>query len=485
MYLVTSDQMQALDNHTIHALFVPGIVLMDYAGKAVADTLRALAPRHVVVCTGKGNNGGDGWVAARWCRYYGMKVEVLALAGPSELSGDAAQAAKAAVQFGVPWCKYVAGQELPNGDVYVDALLGTGASRPLQVGVLSDIVISLNQSQRPVIAVDIPTGVNPNTGEVLGEAVQAMYTICFAAQKLGTAISPGCHFAGEVKVADIGIPIDDLTAGVVDLGSMARLTTASEVAKWLPKRVNESHKGSYGRLAIAVGEMQGAAILAGMGAARTGAGLITLMATAPLQMSSPLEFVVQVHPDGWTLPATAKALVVGPGLGQNVSRFANVLANFSGPRVIDADGLQLIENTSVCPDAAVITPHPKECAAMLGWSTEEVQAHRLDAARSLAAKTGAIVVLKGYHTLIVNPDGRVHVNPTGDASLATAGTGDVLAGMIGGLLAQSVDAFEAACAGVWLHGKAGEMAGESRTQASVVASEVVDCISRAIRSIST
>jgi ADP-dependent NAD(P)H-hydrate dehydratase / NAD(P)H-hydrate epimerase len=484
VYLVTSDQMQALDNHTIHALFVPGIVLMDYAGKAVADGVKGLAQGHVVVCTGKGNNGGDGWVAARWCRYYGMTVEVLALARPDELSGDAAQAAKAAVHCGVPWRKYAPGDGLPSGDVYVDALLGTGASRPLE-GVLADIVIALNRSGSPVIAVDIPTGVNPNTGEVPGEAVQAVCTICLAAQKLGTAISPGCHFAGEVKVADIGIPIDNLDVGVVDLTQVARFTTALEVATWLPKRVNESHKGSYGRLAIAVGEMQGAAILAGMGAARMGAGLVTLMATDPLSIAAPPEFVVQIRPPGWSLPAATQALVVGPGLGQSRSRWMSVLSNFTGPRVIDADGLQLLEGVEVSPHATVITPHPKECAAMLGWSTEEVQAHRLDAARRLAEKTGATVVLKGYHSLVVDPRGRVHVNPTGDASLATAGTGDVLAGMIGGLLAQSLDAFEAACAGVWLHGKAGEIAGERRTQASVVASDVVDCISRAIRSIST
>lgn len=484
MYLVTSDQMQALDNHTIHALFVPGIVLMDHAGKNVAEKVRALRSNHVVVCTGKGNNGGDGWVAARWLLHYGVYVEVLSMQLPDELKGDAGLVAKAAIASGVPWRQYVSGTPLPEADLYVDALLGTGSSRPLQ-GDLLALVTALNQSGRPILAVDIPTGVNPSTGEVAGTAVRASYTICLAAQKLGTAISPGCHYAGEVEVLDIGISTQSLEKQQDLALQVARLTSTEQVRGFLPKRMNESHKGSYGRLAIAVGEMQGAAILAGMGAARVGAGLIMLLTTSPLHMSAPPEFVIQTKPDAGEVPPVAQALVIGPGLGEGRHDWQKLLTDFCGPRVVDADGLPLLEQVEATHHPTIITPHPKECARMLGWSTEEVQAHRLGAARELAVKTGAIVVLKGYHSLIVSPDGRVNVNPTGDASLATAGTGDILAGMIGGLLAEAVDPFEAACAGAWLHGLAGEMAGQEKTPASVMASDVVDCISRAMCAIST
>ena len=476
--------MQALDNHTIHALFVPGIVLMDHAGKAVADKVMEDSPHRVVICAGKGNNGGDGWIAARWCHQYGAEAEVVTVVPPEQLNHDAATAAKTAVAAGVPWRVYSPGDELPDADVYVDALLGTGTDRPLQ-GALQSLAAALNDSGRPIVAVDIPTGVNPNTGEVTGDAVRAYRTVCLAAQKLGTAISPGCHYAGKVEVVDIGIPVADLVEKSGKSHDMARLITHSMVRELLPKRLNESNKGTYGRLAVAVGAMQGAAVLAGMGAARVGAGLIAFMATDRLQVSTPPEFVVQVRPDGWTEPAAARALVMGPGLGANAEVWRQVLERFKGPVVLDADGLQLIGSLDKSRHSTVVTPHPKECARMLGWSTDEVQAHRLEAARQLAVKTGAIVVLKGFHSLVVSPDGRVHVNPTGDSSLATAGTGDVLAGMVGGMMAQSLDPYAAACAAVWLHGRAGEMAGEQLTSASTMASDIVDFISRAIRSIST
>lgn len=510
MYLVTSDQMQALDSKTMEQQGVPGIVLMDHAGKMVAEAVLRLRPNKVVVCAGKGNNGGDGWTAARWCRHFGVETEVVSMVDPSELRGHAKVAAKAAIASGVSWHLSApeasthagsgpagSGQSTPEGagvppglpeaDVYVDALLGTGVSRPL-AGPLKTVVEQLNASGKPVVAVDVPTGVDPSTGEVPGVAVNAVMTVCLAAQKLGTAVTPGASFAGEVVVGDIGIDVPNLD-------EFARFITAESVAEILPQRGSMTHKGSFGRLVIAVGDMQGAPMLAGMAALRAGAGLVALVSDDPL-VNAPPEFVLRRRTSsGAGLPEGMSALVLGPGLGEAVERWCDVVQSFQGPCVVDADGLRLMSvqeagaagltSTTLRGRPIVLTPHPKECARMLGWSTRDVQAHRLDAAHALAKRTGCIVVLKGFHSLVVGPDGQTRVNPTGDASLATAGTGDVLAGMIGSLLAQQVTPFEAACAGVWLHGKAGELAGEDKTPVSVIASDVVDSISRAIRSVST
>ncbi|WP_035452797.1 bifunctional ADP-dependent NAD(P)H-hydrate dehydratase/NAD(P)H-hydrate epimerase [Alicyclobacillus herbarius] len=527
MYLVTSEQMQLFDRRTISTLCVPGIVLMEHAGKAVAEHAASRGPQHVVVVCGKGNNGGDGWVAARWLRHVGVSVEVVSLVPVSELTGDARLAAKMAERAGVPW--RLLGEEsnlavderpltklgtdtqpgtnsgeewLPRADVYIDALLGTGSNRPVAPDSRYGRVIqTLNQSGAWVIAVDVPSGIDASTGCVGGVAVTAHETVSFAAEKLGTAISPGCQYAGRVHVVDIGIRLD----ADAEAGPLAEWVTEQNVARWLPDRPPSSHKGTYGRVAIALGAMQGAAVLAGLGAARGGCGLVALVGPHPPTLSVPPEFVVRSGVgDLLAAVSDCKALVLGPGLGQAVDVWRPLLSEFPGPVVLDADGLRLIQQAqaglpsrtersaeeeiaeiALANDAgpaprAVLTPHPKECARLLGWSTADVQARRLEAATTLARRTGAVVVLKGYHSLIADPSGRLAVNPTGDASLATAGTGDVLAGLIGGLLAQGLAPFAAAAAGTWIHGRAGEMAGEAMGRASVMASDVIDNISRAI-----
>ncbi|MBX5436483.1 MAG: NAD(P)H-hydrate dehydratase [Alicyclobacillaceae bacterium] len=489
MYLVTSEQMQSFDRHAIDTLGVPGIVLMDHAGRAVARAVRRRRPRRVVVLCGKGNNGGDGWVAARWLRHWGIRVDVVTLADPDELRGDAATAAKAAVDSGVPYTVLHrsgsggpgAGQPLDSliagADVCVDALLGTGASRPPE-GLLAAAIEALNRHSPWTVAVDVPTGVNASTGEVPGVAVRAHETVCMATQKLGTAVSPGCYYAGRVRVADIGIP-------VAPSGDIARWTTAADIRETLPQRSADSHKGTFGRVGIAAGEMRGAAALAGLGALRAGAGLVVVAVADDSAAGFPYEFVLR-HADGADGAFDdCQSLVVGPGLGRHLDRWRERAAQHRGTGVLDADALRWIVPGGGLPDWLqggrwVLTPHPKECARMLGWHTAEVQAKRLSAVRTLARETGCVVVLKGHHSLIADASGRLRVNPTGDASLATAGTGDVLAGVIGGLLAQGLEPFEAAAAGAWLHGLAGELAGRIRSRTGVIASDVVDCISRAI-----
>ncbi|RIV17096.1 NAD(P)H-hydrate dehydratase [Alicyclobacillaceae bacterium I2511] len=485
MYLVTSEQMRSFDKHTIEGLQIPGIVLMDQAGKAVAKRAALRHPRRVVVLCGKGNNGGDGWVAARWLHHWGHSwVQVLSLVTPEQLQGDAAIAAAAAVASGVTYRVVHAGEDLPMADVVVDALLGTGTGRPLQ-GQLAELVTQVNAHPGFKIAVDVPTGVSASTGEVPGIAVQAEETVCMGMQKLGTAVSPGCYHSGQVHTVDIGIDLSYATGS-----ELACWTQAQDLQSALAPRGPETHKGTFGRVGILVGSMQGAAVLSGLGAARSGAGLIVL-ATPTSQANRagfPWEFVQRPVETAdvkavQTALSDCQSLVVGPGLGQDLSLARELLTNPAQKGVLDADGLRLLANLRPLGPQWVLTPHPKECADLLGWTPQEVQAHRLQAARSLVEKTQAVVVLKGYHSLVLGPGGEIAVNWTGDAALATAGAGDVLAGVIAGLMAQGADALTAAKAGTWLHGRAGEMAGQRQNVVSTVATDIVENISRAISSV--
>ncbi|GMA63354.1 NAD(P)H-hydrate dehydratase [Alicyclobacillus fastidiosus] len=483
MYLVTSEQMRCFDHDTIETLKVPGIVLMDHAGKAVAQIVRERRVKSVCIACGKGNNGGDGWLAARWLRHFGVQVRVVCAQDPdSTLQGDARQAFDMARAAGVTWTVYRAGSFHDDTcELIVDALLGTGTARPL-AGVYREMVEEMNAANRPTISVDIPSGVNASTGEVYGVAVEASETVAMAFEKLGTAVTPGALYAGHVHVVDIGIPAP-LPEGLATYVHPAVLR-----AKW-GTREAMSHKGSYGRCGIYVGQMQGASMLAAAGAARAGAGLVILVTGGPLSHAPAPDYVVRTD----TRPACAltdcTSIVYGPGLGEAREDLVRHLVNEADdtsarvPCVIDADGLKGLQRDGgllTIGDRFVLTPHPKECAALLGWTTAEVQARRLAAAKQLAAQTGAVVLLKGYRTIIATSNGSVRVNPTGNASLAVGGSGDVLAGVIGGLLAQGLEPFDAASLGAWLHGRAGELAGAALTPVSTTASDVVDYISRAI-----
>ncbi|GGJ03999.1 bifunctional NAD(P)H-hydrate repair enzyme Nnr [Alicyclobacillus cellulosilyticus] len=481
MVLVTSEQMQALDRRAMEVQRIPGLVLMELAGKAVAEVVWARRPRRVVVLCGKGNNGGDGWVAARWLAHLGVpQVRVLTLADPADLRGDAAQAARIAMASGIAYEVWQPGVRLPDADVYVDGLLGTGASRPL-AGDLAALVEAVNACSPWTVAIDVPSGIDASTGEVRGTAVRAQVTVCMAAQKLGTAVWPGCEYAGEVRVADIGISVPDAP-------EYARLTTPAWVARVLPPRTPASHKGTFGKVGIAVGEMAGAALLAGTGAARSGAGYVVLGVPGE-RLVAPYEFIQRPlcadHPHTLAdVLADCQALVLGPGWGRRTADWAVVVNRAPQPAVIDADALPLWQPAAGAgAGPRVLTPHPKECARLLGWPMADVQARRLAAAQTLARAAQAVVVLKGYRTIVAAPDGRIRVNPTGDASLATAGSGDVLAGVIGGLLAQGLDPFDAAAAGVYLHGLAGELAGRRLTMAATMASDVVQHLPQAIAAV--
>jgi NAD(P)H-hydrate epimerase len=422
----------------------PVDVLIGRAGAAVAHQALGLLGgaygRRVVVTAGKGDNGNDGREAARRLRLRGVRVQVV----------DAADAPAA----------------LPPADLVVDAAYGTGfrgAYRPPDPG------------GAPVLAVDIPTGVDGSTGQVEGEAVRAARTVTFAALKPGLLFHPGRALAGDVVVADIGL---DVTGA-----SQAGLVEATDVAAWLPRRPADTHKWRAAVVIVAGSPgMGGAAHLAARAAQRAGAGMVRV-ATPGIDHDPglPTEAVgIAVPAAGWDGTVLdqvdrAGALVVGPGLGLGMPSAAavhQVAASAPVPLLLDGDGLttlgeQVGEVVARRSAPTILTPHDGEYARLAGHPPGD---DRIEAARSLAASTGAVVLLKGPTTVVAHPDGRVHLSASGDARLATAGTGDVLSGVVGALLAQGVDAFAAAAAGAWLHGRAA-MAGPPR---GLVASDVVD-----------
>jgi ADP-dependent NAD(P)H-hydrate dehydratase / NAD(P)H-hydrate epimerase len=479
VYLVTSEQMQLFDKQTIETRCVPGIVLMENAGKEVALRVAEKKPKCVLVLCGKGNNGGDGWVIARWLKHLGIReTSVVSTIQPELLSGDALIMYRAAVASGVEFVLDENLTSLADADVYVDALLGTGGKGFLR-GSARRLAEMLNaKKDKYVVSVDLPSGVDASTGKVEGPVVQADETITFAFQKLGTAVTPGAYCAGFVHVVDIGIE---------RFGDepLATLVGPEQFLSQWPKRHPSAHKGTFGRLLVMMGEMEGAALLAASGGARIGSGLVAVGGLKRPTCAVPPDFVISAFTRDKLLQSISHfhALVLGPGLGSEIQDYEQVLTSYEGTGVLDADGLRLIHSSGCSSPKGswVVTPHPKECAGLLGWSTEDVQANRVEAATSLAKRTASVVVLKGYHALIASPDGELLVNPTGDASLAVAGTGDVLAGMIGGLLAQGLKPIDAAALGTWLHGAAGELAGQRLSPVSTIASDIIDSISRAIR----
>jgi len=506
MKLVTADTMRGLDRFTIETVGIPGVVLMEAAGRAVAqavmDVAADLSTRVLVVC-GPGNNGGDGFVAARHLLDAGFDVVVLTLCDKRVYSGDAATNLKALDFFNPTVVEGPAGipDELvrwASGAVVVDAIFGTGLQRAVS-GVYADTIDILNTLQGPAVAVDIPSGIDSDTGAVMGTAFEADVTVTFGAAKVGHYIWPGRGHCGEVRVTPIGIPAS-LIERTPDLCLLGR----RDVAAAFQERTPDSYKNTYGHVAVIGGlpGKTGAAILAARATMRAGAGLTTLITTdvaaSRIEGVCPdLMIDALMMDDGKWLAADEavlrgglvdrSAVVIGPGLGTRPGTGAMIktVLDEGIPTVIDADALKVIaaepETARSIHAGCVVTPHPGEAARMLGVDKAVVQGERLKCAKNLAAMTGAVAVLKGAGTIVASPDGRLAVSDSGSPALAVAGAGDVLSGIIGALLARGIRPFEAACAGVELHGMAGGVAGDVLGEYSVSASDVVETIPEAIR----
>jgi NAD(P)H-hydrate epimerase len=494
--LVSAAQMRALDRHTIDDLGVPGDVLMESAGRAVVQVVLAqLAPGDsVLVVCGPGNNGGDGLVVARHLHALGVPVRAALLS--DRLSGDAAPQLARARKSGVP----LEGKRwrAPAAGVIVDALFGTGLARALTGDARASVRrINAARSARPgavrVIAVDLPSGLSSDTGQVLDAAVAADATVTLGLPKLGLAFEPGRGLAGRITVARIGIA--DSAHGVA-LDAM--LWTRAGAAASLPARPRDGHKGTFGHALVVAGSegKTGAAALCAEGAARAGAGLVTLACpaglndileakvteamTAPLPDTGRRQFAAAAEDGIVALAATRDAVGMGPGVGRDRETRGLVRAlakRLELPLALDADAVVAfageLELLQIRRAPTVLTPHPGEAAAVLGVRPAQINADRAGAARELAARSGAVVLLKGAGTAVAAPTGELIVNPTGGPALATGGTGDVLLGIVTGLLAQGLPALRAAALAAYLHGAAADRIAARRGDTGLLAHELL------------
>ena len=500
--LVTAAEMRALDRHTIETLGVPGELLMESAGQAIAaQVLRLREGAAEVWCyCGAGNNGGDGLVVARLLQLRGVVARVVLVGERARFTPEAARNFARAERAGVS----LARGKPPRGAVLVDAIFGTGLSRKVE-GAAARAIRRINAS-RPacrVVAVDLPSGLDADTGQVLGVAVAADVTVALGLPKLGLTQEPARSFAGEVIVARIGIA--EAAPGVA---LAAACWTRAAAARALPKRPRAGHKGSFGHVLIAGGSTgkAGAAALAARGAARGGAGLVTIACprsqnailqrasveamSVPLAESGHGSFSREAAREIIRLASERGALAMGPGCGRDAEvreALRDAALSVATPLVLDADGLVAFdgchEKLLARSRPTVLTPHPGEAGLLLGIPASAINSARPFHARALAQQTGAVVVLKGPGSVIADPSGRVLVNPTGGPVLATGGTGDVLAGLVAAFLAQRMDAFEAAALAAFVHGAAGDSVSARRGNRGALAGEIADAIPEVIRAL--
>lgn len=503
MNLLTAAQMRELDRTAIEEWQVAGLVLMENAGKATADQIEEnfaeLFPGPVTIVCGKGNNGGDGYVIARHLLNRGWDVSTLVLAGKESIAGDARANLDILEKSGadIEYVSDEAGldevllQNQPAGLV-VDALFGTGLSTDID-GLYARAIDWVNSAAEAVVAVDIPSGIDATSGQILGTAVFADLTVTFASAKVGHVIYPAVEFVGDLVVVDIGIP-----KTLADQQSIEHLFINSDAARiLLPARPASGHKGTFGHLLLVAGSTgkTGAAVLAAEGGLRSGAGLATLACPAQLNpifetkltevMTAPLPEVdgmvsMQAIADIEALWQDKDVLAIGPGLGtgEEVGGLVRRLVRDCPlPVVIDADGITALAGhldvlkSRTAP--TVLTPHPGEMARLLGCSVPEIESDRIGTARRFAAEHHVILVLKGARTVVAEPDGVVFVNGSGNPSLACGGTGDVLTGVIGGLVGQGMPAVAAVLLGVYLHGRAADRLFETFGRAGVLASDIL------------
>lgn len=498
----SADQMRAVDAYAIEDRGTPGLELMEHAGAGVAQAVQELDPKgRVCVVSGKGNNGGDGFVCARLLAERGRDVVQLLLAPTSEYSGDA-EVNLDRLQGADCNVVELEGEgaiapAISESAVVVDAVFGTGFSGE-SGGVTADAIAAMNECGAPVVAVDMPSGVDGSTGEIASEAVRATVTTTFHAGKVGLFVNPGKLHAGRVQVVDIGIP-EPAEGEEFPVKASVGLVEKS-VTGLYPKRLQDGNKFMSGSVAVIGGStgLTGAVCMASDAAMRTGAGYVQAVVPASLNLvfeNKLLEVmtVPAADSDGalardsveTALDAAgrASASVVGPGLGrdeESLSAARELVARIDKPLLVDADGLYaLVDNLDSIAsrsDEAVLTPHAGELARLLGVDSAKVSERRLHFARELSNRTEAVVVLKGDDSIIVSPDGLVAISRGATPGLATAGSGDVLSGAVGALMAKRMRAFEAACLGVYLHAQAGIAAAERVGSEGMVAGDVIESL---------
>ncbi|UCH46274.1 MAG: NAD(P)H-hydrate dehydratase [Nitrospiraceae bacterium] len=516
--VVTAKEMQTIDRTTIHAFGLPGTTLMERAGLSVVQKINELYPlKKVAVLCGGGNNGGDGFVIARELLNQGRAVNVFMLASPARLKGDAKLNYSVAKKFGVPLLpisKFLPSRHTAHS-LIVDALLGTGLSKNVKPP-LAQVIKKINRLSCPVVSVDIPSGISSDTGQVMGCAVRADCTVTFGLPKRGHMLHPGAEYSGRLIIEDIGFPrnltvSDKIRTNVIEPVDAARL---------LPPRPVQSHKGTKGHVLIVAGSRgkTGAALMAARSCLQSGAGLVTigiperLVSSFQSRVTEEMILPLPDRSDGTlsfsaldTINAFLKkkvnVLAMGPGLSasRDISTIVReIILSAKIPVVIDADGLNVLSgNTALLKKAKaprILTPHAGEMARLIHRDTDSrtqntdsmrkrVEEERISTAVSFAKTTNTCLVLKGVPTITAMPGGEAYINSSGNPGMATAGTGDVLTGMISAFLAQGLPPQHAAILGVYIHGYAGDRSARRKGQFSVVASDIIREIPRAFKSL--
>ncbi|RPF42681.1 NAD(P)H-hydrate epimerase [Thermodesulfitimonas autotrophica] len=514
MRLVTAREMREIDRRAMEEYAIPGVVLMENAGRSVADAverlLGGLGGKRVVVLCGKGNNGGDGFVAARHLLQRGATPKVFLSCAPEEITGDAAVNFTIWQRLGQEYFQLATSGSLQllkiallQADAVVDALYGTGF-RGKATGQVGRAIEAVNAAGKPVVAVDLPSGLEADTGRVNGPCIRATVTVTFGLPKIGLVLDPGVEYRGKLVVADISLP-----RVLTDEAAPDRYLLTSElVSSWFAPRPATAHKGDFGHVLVVGGSrgMIGAACLTAQAALRTGAGLVTLAVPRSLQdvaagkLTEVMTAGLPETPEGAlsreALPVVAAllkkkaVLALGPGLGQHPETVALVQELVRAavcPLVVDADGLNAFAGEGGLPAERaaplVVTPHPGEMGRLAGKRVAEVETDRVGCAAAAAREWQAVVVLKGARTVVASPDGYLGINTTGNPGMATGGSGDVLTGVVAALIAQGLDPFRAAAAAVHLHGRAGDLAAGETGEMGLTAGDICRFLPAACREI--
>jgi hydroxyethylthiazole kinase-like uncharacterized protein yjeF len=514
MILATASQMQELDRRAINEWGIPGVVLMENAGRltyeAMIENFEIDEYTDVLVVSGKGNNGGDGFVIARHLFNNGIPVKVALLAEPSGLKGDALVNFNIIKEMRIDIAIIDDAEKmdlfnslLDEADVVVDAIFGTGLDSEVG-GHYAQVIEAINEGDADIVSVDIPSGLSCDSGSIMGDCIVADLTVTYGLAKIGQVIYPGAEMVGDLVVVDISLPRNLLLQTNFD----SFIAEPEQLFGIIPQRLPNDHKGSFGHLLIVAGSpgKTGAAAMSAQSSLRSGAGLVTLGVPSDLnpiletKLTEEMTVPLPQTDDGLCAPEAfgkimellqdKSALVLGPGLGQGsgvTQLVPQLIREIKVPTLIDADGLNaLIESQEVLKEAQiplVITPHPGEMARLTGKNTDEVQADRVGVAREFALSTGAVVVLKGARTVIADSDGTVFINISGNPGMASAGTGDVLSGIIGGLMAQGVSPLDAAVLGTYLHGRTGDLAEEDVGEVSLTATDLLEYLPDAIQEV--
>lgn len=509
MKLALNEQMQSIDQIISQKYGLPGTVLMENAGRILAEEMKRSCPnaKKISVLCATGNNGGDGFVAARHLQSMGVEVRIFIVGPPKEMKSDVQIHFQVAKNMGltIDNVNDTGGiikleKILPNQDGIIDALFGTGLSKNVE-GVYASVIDVVNRLNVYTLSADLPSGVDGNTGRIMGTAIQADKTVSFILPKIGNILYPGADYGGELVVRNIGTS----EACTKELDIKHSLVTRKLVTSLLPCRHKDSHKGTYGRASVVAGSsgMTGAAILTCRAALRSGLGLLKLYIPESLNL-----LITTNIPEVVTVPLTemrrgvisisqiekvieethlSRVVAIGPGcgttgeMGEMVRR---IIEDVSCPVVIDADGLNVLAKNvnwlEKKKGEIILTPHPGEMGRLLGISTEEVTKNPIDTARTFSQKFGVIVVLKGSRTLIALPQGDVLVNVTGNTGMATAGSGDVLTGTITGFIAQGISPANAAILSVYVHGHAGDIMAREKGEFGLLAGDIVDGLTQAL-----